>query len=248
MKRHFWLFFLTLLFPLATYANPNPKPKPKTYECIEEVSPEPRAISTNIAFVIDASSSMNRSQDVSAEFTLAWRTVTNLLGQDQIFATTYVFHDENNEAVRPWEPVNEPKQFQHIETWFRAHTGIYSWGQKSLISAIKNINPLAQNPSEKARMTIFLITDGGFTEAARANTTGWHYQGLEEAIAEAQKWRVDNGLEPATIVSIGLENLDVWSLGVKRPDDECQQFLKKIGMQYKGGYFHVKEKKPKRVS
>lgn len=246
MRRNLLLVAILTFFPLVIYANPGPKQlaSSKKFECIQEVNPQPNVISTNAVFVIDASSSMNQSPDVSAKFSLAWKTIVNLLGQDQLFFSAYVFHDKDKEVVRPWEAINDPKQFDEIEAWFRAHTGIYSWGQKSLINAIKESNPLAKNPSERVRNTVFLVTDGGFTEAARSES----YQPLEQAIAEAQQWRVNNDLEPATIVSVGIENLDVWSLGVKRPDNECQEFLKKIGTQYKGGFFHVKEKKPKRVS
>ena len=59
----------------------------------------------------------------------------------------------------------------------------------------------------------------------------------------AQAWRDANDLLEATILTIGLENKIHWSSHVKRPDNECQKFLKKLGTKYNGGYYLVRDKK-----
>lgn len=243
--KHYWVIF-SLFVALLASAGASPGERTITagkFACKVEIEPEPHAISPNIVFVVDASSSINRSKEVSAKFDLAWGAVTAQLGQDQIYACAYTFHDLDKDKFLTWEEVNDPQQFTTIQQWIRNNTGIYSWGQKVLQDAIKQTNPLIRNPHESRRLTVILITDGGFTEAARAGS----YDPIYESVEAAQQWRTNRGLEPATIVAVGLENTDTWSISVKRPDFECQEFLKRLGQENRGGYFHV-VKRVRRVS
>ena len=104
-----------------------------------------------------------------------------------------------------------------------------------------------------------MLTDGGFTEAAghrhpdkkkaakidelalsgRYVQTG-SFEVFDKAIQRGQAWRKKKKLQPATIVTIGIQNDDPdWGISVKRPDKECQAWLRKVGRQYNGGYFYV---------
>jgi hypothetical protein len=132
---------------------------------------------------------------------------------------------------------------------------------RTLQISLRDSNYLDKNYSSNRRLTIIILTDGGLTEAAgnrhkdkdKANKidnmvlngkylrTG-SFDVLDKAIESGQKWRIANDLAPATIMTIGIENTDMWSVGVKRPDNECQAWLKKIGEKYNGGYFLVKTK------
>ena len=88
-------------------------------------------------------------------------------------------------------------------------------------------------------LTVILISDGGFSEAVGPTRYDYSYW----AVAAAQQWRKDNDFFEATIWTIGLENKIYWSSKVKRPDAECQEFLRTLGTQYNGGYYLVRDKK-----
>lgn len=224
----------------------------QSYEFVEVEKAKPHSISPNIVFVIDASSSINSSDEVSAKFELAWNQIVSYLGFDSLYFCVYVFNDEDSLYRRDWQEVNgldAENEFKRARDWVRKCTGIFSYGKKALSLAIKEKNKFAKNDYMKRSLTIILITDGGFTEAARygmseeckslGRSPFWP---IENAIKESQKWRKRHGLFPATIVSIGLENKEVWSLSVKRSDKECQNFLRKLGKLYHGGYYLVREK------
>lgn len=233
------------------------------------VMPRPYSISHNVAFVVDASSTMTRSAEMSKKWQMAWDTIVNLLSSDDLYVRTYIFHDLNDNKRTKWQDFGGPlgfKKFKDTKKWILENKGIRSWGLVSLRQALKDKNPLDKNNSTNKRLTVILLTDGGFSEAAGpekqskkmyakaeklARSGQWGMTGsfkiFDKVIAECQKWRKKKGLDPATIVSIGIQNDDPsWGTSVKRPDKECQKWLKKIGKKYNGGYVYVKRKEKKK--
>jgi len=237
------------------------------YEVVLEQKPGRNAISSNIVFIVDASSTINRSKPAIAKFTLAWDTLIANFASDQLYIRTYVFHDHLEERKTKWVDAGGPlglEKFENHKQWVLRNTGIYSWGLRAIKIALKEVCPLNRSKSSKRRLTIVLITDGGLTEAADFDGTGTEeevlnstikkhvyarlgeFSHVDKVIAKGQADRVRRGLEPANIVTIGIENIAAdlqFSTSVKRPDAECQNWLKKIGKLYNGGYFSVRRKR-----
>lgn len=233
------------------------------------VPPKPHAISHNVVFVVDGSSTMNNTVEMSKKWQKAWDTIVNLLCGDELYTRTYVFHDLGRNKKTKWEDFGGPlgfQKFKRVKKWIIKNDGIRSWGLLSLRQALKDKNPLDKNPGTNRRLTIILLTDGGFSEAAgnepkskkkrvslekRVRAGKWAMTGsfkiFDKIIKEGQEWRKKNGLAPATILSIGIQNDNpTWGTGVKRPEKECQAWLKKIGKKYNGGYVYIKRKESKK--
>ena len=232
------------------------------------VKPKPGAISHNIVFVIDASSTMYDEDEIQKKFHLAWSTIVNkFAGPHELYFRVYLFSDKREEMRSKWIDAGGPlglEKFQMAKRWIDANAGVRSWGLRSLRWAMRDKCPLDKNPASNTRLTVVLITDGGFTEAAgnrhknkkRAAAidrlafgtylqTG-SFEVFDKAIAIEQDRRKRNGLARASIITIGIQNDDPdWGTGVKRPDSECQAWLRKTGEKYGGGYLFVK-RAPKR--
>ena len=257
------IFVSALLIFLTTFCYAQDKP----YEVVLEQRPADHAISSNIVFVVDASSTINRSKAAIAKFTLAWDALIANFASDQLYIRTYVFHDQLEERKTKWVDAGGPlglEKFENHKQWVLRNTGIYSWGLRAIKIAMREVCPLNKSKSSKRRLTVVLITDGGLTEAADFDGTGTEeevlnstikrhvyarlgsFSHISKVIAAEQARRVNRELEPATIVTIGIENTaaDIqYSTSVKRPDAECQNWLKKIGKLYNGGYFSVRRKR-----
>jgi hypothetical protein len=187
-----------------------------------------------------------------------------------LYFCVYVFHDSTYERKLKWVAAGGPagrKEFPKAKEWIKNNTGIRSWGLKAIRMAFREKNPLDKNPTTNRGLTIVLLTDGGFTEAADYNggpgakkvlaaplrnhvygRTG-SFDLMTKVLKKEQTLRVKKGLYPASIVTIGLENTmaDIkYGTEVKRPDKECQAWLKQIGEDYGGGYFLVRQKRRKR--
>jgi len=238
-----WLVLLFVLFPVVLWADPNKKSK--NLEFVEVVSQQRHSISPNVVFVIDASSTINNSDDIKRKLNRAWWSIVNKLGSDEWYFSIYVFHDKNRERFRGWADASGPMGVSELNKafkWIKKNTGIHSFGCKALGLALRQKNPLIRNRVMARSLTVVLITDGGFTEAAKAR----NFNPVYKMIKRSQHWRVRAGLLRASICAVGLENKEVWSLSTKRPDWECQQFLRNVGVKYHGGYYLVRQRKEKR--
>jgi hypothetical protein len=200
-------------------------------------------VSTNVVFVIDGSSTIRNSRGLKGKFFRAWSNITKKLASDEWYFSAYLFSDKGKEKYYDWRPaggINKgPKELAKLYRWIIGNKQVRSYGNKAMSMAIKNKNHLNKNQMMARTLTVILITDGGFTEATRSA----RYKPCYEAIVKAQAWRKANELFEATILTIGLENKIYWSRDVKRPDSECQEFLKKVGKKYNGGYYLVRDKK-----
>lgn len=232
---------------------------------IQVVPPKRYAISTNLIFIVDASSTINNYGENRAKFNKGWNTIVGKFGGDQLFFRTYVFHKQGQEKRGKWINAGGPQgleEFIKAKKWIAGNTGTYSWGLKSIRMAMRDKNPLDKNPATNTRLTIILLTDGGFSEASDYNGGPSQKQILEapldkhiygrtgsfhvmtKTIEAEQKLRVLRGDAKASIVTIGIENIVAdkrYGTEVKRPDNECQAWLKMIGRKYGGGYFVVKK-------
>lgn len=185
---------------------------------------------------------MRKSKGLKSKFYRAMKSVTEKLMGDEWYFCAYFFGDKNREEFYPWTPAGGPQSKQELEKLYiemLKSEQLKSFGKKALSMAIRSKNPLDKNPSMSRTLTVILITDGGFTEAVGP----MRYHSTYDAVIMAQKWREANDLFEATIWTIGLENKIYWSAKVKRPDAECQAFLKKLGTKYNGGYCLVRDKK-----
>ena len=199
-------------------------------------------ISPNIVFVIDCSSTMRNSKGLRSKFYKAIETIKGKLAGDAWYFSAYFFGDKNREEFYPWTPAGGPGSKRELEKLYRTalkSKQIRSFGKKALSLAIRSKNPLSWNPSMSRTLTVIIISDGGFSEAVGP----MRYNSTYDAVIMAQKWREANELFEATIWTIGLENKIQWSAKVKRPDAECQAFLKTLGTKYNGGYCLVRDKK-----
>ena len=261
MRQFFILLLLLFLSVSPVVAQNSP------YEVVLEQIPERNAIANNIVFVVDASSTINRDPSAIAKFTLAWDALVANFASDQLFIRTYVFHDQLEERKTKWIDAGGPvgiEKFEEAKQWVLRNTGIYSWGLKAIRIALREVCPLDKNPWSKRRLTVVLITDGGLTEAAdndgaateedvlnstikkHVYTRLGSFSAVDKMIEIEQSRRINRGLFKATIVTIGVENIAAdmsFGTSVKRPDAECQSWLKKIGKLYGGGYFSVRRKR-----
>ncbi len=238
---------------------PDKKPvtKSKTVtQAVIVVKPEPFAISSNIVFLVDASSSISNSNDIKKRFNKAWDYITAQFAMDELYFSVCVFHDKGKSKFRPWVHAGGMqgiKEFAKAKAWILKNTGLYSWARKALGKSLRQINHLNKNYNERMRLTVVIISDGGFTEAAKyipktkkvkgKNVKESYYKPIWDMIVSSQRWRISRGMAQASILTVGITNKYAWSYSVKRPDSECQDFLKAVGKSYGGGYVLIKDKK-----
>lgn len=237
--------FLALILALSPALGKTVKP---TIEVVRIVKAKKNAISPNVVFVIDGSSTINNSLDMSKKFQKAWDYIASLMASDQFYFCVYVFHDKNKEKYYNWVNAGGlagKKELAKAKKWILKNTSVYSWGLKAIRLALRKINLLDKNKISRKTLTVVLISDGGLTEAARAisdGSKGWHhYSDINKTIEREQAKRKKKGLGKASIVTIGIENKEHWSLSVKRRDWECQKWLRYLGTQYGGGYYLVRK-------
>ena len=235
------LAILSILFTVPLYAKGDKKkltPKPE-HEMLMIVRPEAR-FSNRWCFVVDGSSSIwyKPGRHTIASIQKAFGDAT-LYSSDELWFCMYKFHNLNQEKYKKWVQAT-PESLKEAEDWINADSGIYSHGKKSIQLALRQ---------KVKRLTILIITDGGFTSACskNRNPVGAGYLGdfseINQTIIDGQKWRVLKGYGEAVICTIGIENADYFA-GGKPNDKNCQAFLLKIGKKYHGGYFLVRKKKP----
>ncbi len=266
MRRLLAFIFMLLLTVSPAVAQKKDLPT-GPIEVVAKSWPEPYAISTNIVFVVDASSTINRYPSIKKKFDKGWKFLVSKFGTDDLYFRVYAFNDPYGERKTKWTNAGGPEgrlQFARAKKWIKSNTGIYSWGLRALRMALREKNPLDTNPSTARRLTIILFTDGGLTEAADgmvskeeilSSTLAKHKYGrtgsfdvIDETIALEQLRRRFNGLDPATIVTIGFENLEAdmeYSTRVKRRDPDCQAWLERLGKKYHGGNFLIRMAKQK---
>lgn len=252
------ILLITILLLSTTYSSA------QEIEFVQKVKPA-APLSPNILFLVDASSSITWDDESLRKFDFAWRTIASMLGGDELYFSAITFNDKGNEQQRPWEKMGwghfenvnlsgrkdfyqwvfVPKQFEYVRKWVLENTGTRSYGEFALYKAITDMNPLIKNRIMRKTLTVILITDGGFTEAADKPKGTGNFISIYKSILTAQEFRKKMGLVPASLLVIGMENKN-WSLTVKRPDNECQDFLKHIGKKFGGGYYLVREKKEKK--
>ena len=273
MKILWNLLLLALLITPAAAQPPDaripeldePTLKIKPIEVKVEVLPKPFVISHNIVFLIDASSSIYNEPALQRKFERAWGIITSNFASDELYFKIYVFNDKNKERMSKWYDAGGPlglKKFRQAKKWILKKTGIYSWGLQAFKMALREKCPLDNNRITARRLTVVVMTDGGFTEAAEwvhpvkkiqkatedraiggAYVKTGSFKVFDRMIAQEQVKRKKKGLSPAVIVTIGIENDNpTWGLTAKQPNDKCQAWLKKIGTQYHGGYLYVRNK------
>lgn len=256
MPRVFALLFTLLLTINLSVA--------QELEVVPRAMPQPHAVSHNIVFVVDASSTINTFPIIQKKFDKGWDFLTSQFANDTLYFRVYVFHDPHSERRTKWVDAGGPEgfiQFARAKKWVMQNTGTRSWGLKALRMALRDKNPLDTNPATAGRLTIVLFTDGGLTEASTYggsaedslnSTVANHvysgtgsYKLVNTVIAREQNLRVSKGLEPATIVTIGFQNLEAdaeYGMSVKQRDPQCQAWLYKLGKKYHGGNFLIRVK------
>lgn len=261
MRKLFLLFFILFLSMSPVVA----QEQPRTLEVVTKALPEPYAVSHNIVFVVDASSTINRYPWIKKKFDRGWDFITQQFAADELYFRVYAFHDQNSEKRTKWVDAGGPQGlrfFKRAKKWIKQNTGIRSWGLKAMRMALREKNPLDKNPATQRRLTIVLFTDGGLSEAAEGGGdpqetlksklknhvygfTG-SYDVVDKMIRMEQNLRKKRGLEEAVIVTIGFENLEAdreFGLGVKQRDPDCHAWLNKLGKTYHGGNFLIRMKK-----
>lgn len=259
-----FLIFIFILLLIMSPAVTQGK-KVRELEVVEKIAPKPFSISTNIVFVIDASSTINVYPGARRKFELGWKFITQHFVGDQVYFRAYLFHDAYKERRTKWIDAGGPngaKQFRRAYLWAKKHTGIASYGLKAIRMALRERNPLDKNKVTSRGLTVVLFTDGGLTEAANGRNDATpmlkssikdhvygkygNYIAINKMIAIEQKGRLLRGLFPATIVVVGIENVYAdlrYGTSVKRPNKECQWWLRKLGRRYHGGYTYIRYKK-----
>jgi hypothetical protein len=258
-------FLFTLLLIMSPAVAQEQKAKPKELEVITKAWPEPYAVSHNIVFVVDASSTINWFPSLKRKFNFGWDFITQQFAADELYFRVYVFHDPHRERRTKWVNAGGPKGelfFKRAKKWIRQNTGVRSWGLKAIRMALREKNPLDKNPATARRLTIVLFTDGGLSEAATPVSDGeetlkstlknhqYQFTGsfdtINKMIRMEQNLRKKRELEEATIITIGFKNLEAdarYGLDVKQRDPDCQAWLNKLGKQYHGGNFLIRKKK-----
>lgn len=236
------LAILSVLFTIPIYAKGKKKNKitPLEHEMLTVVRPEAR-FSNRWCFVIDGSSSIwyKPGRHTIRSIQKAFGNAT-LYSSDELWFCIYKFHNQGQEKYKKWVQAT-PETLKEAEDWINKDSGTWSYGKKSIQLALRQ---------KVKRLTIIIITDGGFTSACgkNRNPDGTGYLGdfseIDKAIQDGQKWRVLKGLGEAIICTIGIENADYFA-GGKPNDKNCQAFLMQIGKRYHGGYFLVRKKKSK---
>jgi hypothetical protein len=259
-----FVFMLLLIMSPAVAQEKKTVPK-APLEVVTKAWPKPYSISHNIVFVVDASSTINRYPIIQRKFEKGWDFLVRQFAADDLYFRVYVFNDPHKERRTKWVDAGGPqgqKQFLRAKKYIQANTGVYSWGLRAIRMAMREKNPLDKNPVTARTLTIVLFTDGGLTEAAEGydhseeeilkSPLKNHIYGktssfnvINKMIALEQERRKANGLDMATIVTIGFENREAdreYGLSVKQRDPVCQWWLEQLGKKYHGGNFLVRRR------
>jgi len=247
--KHLLLALLMVIFcSVPINANkPKPKPTAKPDKTLSNLSfttivkPKTR-LTSKWAFVIDTSSS---TWKVFTKTRKAFVEVTSY-PTDELEFSMYTFNHKNNERYRGWTWASE-KEFIKADKWVYnpKNRGVLSYGARAIQWAIKGMAPIidkygiirGMGPHDtRVRLTVIIITDGGFTENRRTNDA----TDIRNAIESAQRWRIKHGYPRALIATVGIENL-YYRANHKRPDAACQKDLKLIGIEGQGGYYYLKK-------
>lgn len=202
-----------------------------TYIFKEVIKPS-EPFSTDWAFVIDNSSSIwwKPERGVIEKILTAFDASTEHPG-DELHFCTYAFHDKYRTVYRKWAPASLDA-FSNTKKWLAKNRGTHSHGKKAIGLALHQ---------KKAKLSVIIITDGGFTSAGYGKGFG----SVRKEIEAGQAWRVANGYSEAIICTVGIENKD-YIAGGKPTDEDCQAFLLEIGKKYGGGYFLVSKSESER--
>jgi len=185
-----------------------------------------KRFSKNWAFVIDSSHS---TWDI-AERVLTGVEVATQFPTDHLRFCTYVF---NNEGCHRYRRVRDkdgnlvgwvdasPDEFKAAKKFVRDNRGVSSYAAKALRDAL--FQP-------KKDLTIIVISDGGFSEGITK---------IKATIEAGQKWREKKGYGRAIICAIGIENMKSWPTYPKLSNRVCQQSMRDIGVEGKGGFFYI---------
>jgi hypothetical protein len=232
---------LLLVFMPLFIADADPEDKVKTTKVAKTEKPEliaqfplllpkynifqmkkgtPKAITTNWAFVVDGSNSTSR---VVGTLLAGFSTVTSF-PEDQLKFCTFLFSPAGYYKYRPWKKADmDGLEFARTNRWIRRNIGVNSYANLAIRAALLQ---------RQKKLTIIVISDGGFSE---------NFSTIQKTVSIWQKWREDQGLGRAVIVSIGIENhLSRLSKPPypKDTDAVCQARMRQL--EYKGGYFLVK--------
>lgn len=187
---------------------------------ISMVSEPTQRLTTNWAFIVDNShSTWNIGARILKGFQAALQYPT-----DHLRFCSYVFHDRGVHKYRNWVWASE-EEFITTERWITQNHGVLSYAGGAIRDALHQ---------EVAELTIIVISDGGFSEEGPA---------IKRIIAEGQQWRVDHGFSPAIICCVGIENMlgpNTRPRPYPKPTNEvCQQWMRDIGEEGRGGYIYV---------
>lgn len=211
--------FIALLVGIATYCMAAPPGIERPQYEFRMVEPPTTRFTNRWVIVADTSAS---GQSVLSKVLFGYDKVMEFTADDFQFAM-YSFNSAT--YFREWEQVT-PDSVARNKAWMRSTAGVLSRVTRGLAGALREREP---------HLTIIIISDGGFTEAS--GNKG--FSGVEQTVINGQAWRVENGLFPAIITTVGIENIG-YVAGGKAPDAECQEFLRHLGSSYEGGYWLVR--------
>ena len=205
---------------LAVYfcATPGVADEPHQYEFLM-VEPPASPFSDRWTLIVDTSSS---GQRVFGKTLFAYEEIMRYTTDEFYFS---MFSFNNLTYFREWEQVS-PEAIRRNKAWLDDTKGVLSRCTEALTLVFRDPEP---------HLTIILVGDGGFTEACFNRG----FDQVEKIIRDGQDWRIANGLYPAIICSVGIENVG-YTAGGKPTDRDCQDFLRHIGALYHGGYFLVR--------
>jgi len=225
---------LLLILPLATYGNPNQLKVKKEipieisrdrYHRVVMVKSNKERFTKNWAFIVDSSHS---TWAVAGKILRAFHTATGFPA-DHLRFCSYVFNNEGwtDKNYRDWVDAS-PDEFLKTQKWIRERRGVNSNAAHAVRRALRQ--PVKE-------LTILIISDGGFSDGGVIGGKGISL--IKRLIKEGQNWRVANGLSRAIICTIGIENVLSWPTYPKLPNAVCQQGMRDIGVEGRGGFFYV---------
>jgi hypothetical protein len=209
------LVFMAMLLPAQG--------APDVKVTIKMVNEPTQPLTTQWCFVVDNSRSM---KDVFYKARGAFLHAVELPG-DQLEYAIVSFNNQGVDRFREWEWASADS-FEAADRWIRENPrrGVMSYGATAISTALRQ---------PKDKLTVVLITDGGFTEVSRA---GGDWGVIRRVFEEGQQWRANNNLPPALVTCLGISN-PAYRAGNKPPDEQCQAFLSEIGQRFGGGYWLV---------
>jgi hypothetical protein len=221
MKR----LFLSCLISLSVFGTMLFGQEPPSDISVEMVVAPKQKLTKHWAFVVDNSHS---TRGVFDKVRGAFIEATSVPFDEMEFCMI-AFNNRGMERFRDWTWASD-EEFAASMVWLAEDKiGVLSYGARAITMALEQ---------ERDELTIVLITDGGFTEACYDRGFG----AIEKAIVDGQRARAEKGLGPALICCLGISNPG-YTTGGKPSDEVCQEFLRRTGLLYEGGYFVVRSKK-----